>query len=182
MPSKNLLNLAQGCPPYILSAGSGRGFQIKEVWWWWCRWSWPPVPGWVGEDLQPSGHSCGGLWARQLDDPGHTYEMCFQPGDQLPDKQVSDRKAKKGTCSPSSKSFIDTLSPLSLLAPVIFMLKQCLKPAKSSFTAHTVSYITMTSFSNSALRATAYRRWSKFYISTQVFLAFGSQAQVHALS
>lgn len=45
--------------------------------------------------MRHSGHSCGSLRARPFDDPGHTYEMYFQPGDQLPDKQVSDRRAKK---------------------------------------------------------------------------------------
>ena len=114
------LLLGRGCLPHVIRAGSERSLQIQVVSWWWCCWSWPPVPGQVGEDLWHSGHDRGGLWAHQLDGPGHTHEMCFQPGDQLPDKQVSYGRTKK-TLVCHYLSHLLTLSSLSLLATVIFM-------------------------------------------------------------
>lgn len=60
-----------------------------------------------------SKYTCGGLWGHQLDDSGYTHEMYLQQRDPLPDKQVSNRRTKKDTCLPSSKSLID-IYPLFL--------------------------------------------------------------------
>lgn len=69
----------QTCLSRVLSTGSGKYPHLQADWWClWCwYWSWPPMSGQVGEDLQCSGHDLGGIWAHQFDGPGHNHKMCF---------------------------------------------------------------------------------------------------------
>ena len=104
-----------------------------------------------------SGYTCGGLWGHLLDDSGHTHEMYLQQRDQLPDKQVSNRRAKK-TFVCHYLSHLLTFIPTFSLAPMMCMSMGYLKPPNLSLNVFTLSYFTMTWFSNSPPLTAAYRR------------------------